>query len=202
MTSEQEVPACVCPGATTFTGQHVRARMHLRMASLTLKARSGLRAIGCSLAQLLALSGLPIVAVSGLQNVRLVPRRALSGPTSPCLLWGVCFKGVLSHGRRSWGRVLRAPAYLRSDTCRTRRILKNGDPISGGDCERLPRLPSTAKGQGRLQCNGPGIEVQLSVSMQWNSKTHVRKVQHRVSVQSGCSDTCWMTSAPRGMPTR
>ena len=28
---------------------------------------------------------------------------------------------------------------------------------SHGDCERLPRLPSTANSQGRLQCNGPGI---------------------------------------------
>ena len=157
MTSEQEVPACVCPGATTFTDQHVRARMYLRMAS----------------------SGSRVWAAT----VRLLPRPALSCPASPCLLWGVCLKGVLSHGHRSWGRVLRAPAYLRSDTCRTRRIFINGDPISGGDCERLPRLPSTAKGQGLLQCNGPGIEVQLSVSKQWNSKTHVRKVQHHVFVQ-------------------
>ena len=35
---------------------------------------------------------------------------------------------------------------------------------SHGDCERLPRLPSTANGRGRLQCNGPGIQVQVSVS--------------------------------------
>ena len=114
---------------------------------------------------------------------------AASGALLPCLSMsalGSLFERsltLLSHGRRSWGRVLRAPAYLRPDTCRTRRIFINGDPISGGDCERLPRLPSTAKGQGRLQCNGPGIEVQLSVSKQWNSKTHVRKVQHHVFVQ-------------------
>ena len=95
---------CVCPGTTTFTDQHVRARMHLRMASLTFKARSGLRAIARSLAQLLALSGLPIVAVSGLQNVRLLPRRALSGPTSPCLLWE--FVSRESETPKAWTSVL------------------------------------------------------------------------------------------------
>ena len=71
------------------------------------------------------------------------------------------------------------------DTCRTRTYLWTWRPnfrstctasleldgwsrglgSSHGDCERLPRLPpTTAKRQGRLQCNGPGIEVQLSVS--------------------------------------
>ena len=70
-----------------------------------------------------------------------------------------------------------------------------------GDCERLPHLPATANSQGRLQCNGPGIQVQASISKR-NSQSQVRNVQYQVFAQSGCSDTRWMTSAPRGMPTR
>ena len=171
-TSEQEVPACGCPGTTTLTDQHVRARTHLRMASLTYMARFGL----------------PIVAVSGLQTCDSCRfGRSLALPLHVCS--GSLFKGsltLLSPGRRSWGRVLRARPYIPPDTCRTRRTSRHRDPISGrrgrapleldgwsrglgsshGDCERLPRLPSTATGQGRLQCNGPGIEVR-------NSKTHV-----------------------------
>ena len=149
--------------------------------------------------------------------------RSLALPLHVCS--GSLFEGSLTllwPGHRSWARFLRGRAYIPPDTCRTRRTSRHRDPIAGrrgtaswelacrshglgsshGDCERLPRLPSTAKGQERLQCNGPGIEVQLSGSKRRNSKTHVRKVQHHVFVQSGCRDTRWMTSAPRGMPTR
>ena len=144
--------------------------MHLRMASLTYMARFGL----------------PIVAVSGLQTCdsrRFRPTLAL--PLHVCS--GSLFEGsltLLSPGRRSWGRVLRARAHLTATLVGPERTTGHGDPVSGrrgrapleldgwrrglgsshGDCERLPRLSSTAKRQGRLQCNGPGIEVQLSVS--------------------------------------
>ena len=100
---------------------------------------------------------------------------------------GSLFEGsltLLSAGHRSWGRVLRAHAYLPTrylsdptclwtwrpnfrSTCTASLELdgwSRGLGSSHGDCERLPRLLPTAKVQGRLQCNRPGIEVQLSVS--------------------------------------
>ena len=136
--------------------------------------------------------------------------RSLALPLHVCS--GSLFEGsltLLSPGRRSCSGVLRArpylptrylsdPTYLSTprpncrSTCTASLELacrSHGLASSHGDCERLPRLPSTAKGQERLQCNGPGIKVQLSVSKRRNSKTHVRKVQHHVFVQSGCSDT-------------
>ena len=178
--SEQEVPAFVCPGTATFTCQHLRARTHLRVADLTLMARSGL----------------PIVAVSGQQTCDSC-RFGRSLVLSPCLLQEKKGLTLLSPGRRFWGTVFSACAYLPPDACRTRRTSGHGDPT--GQLPRRLRAPATSaldregpgalKDQGRLQCNGPGIDVQVSVSKQRNSQSYVRKVQHQLFVQSGCCDT-------------
>ena len=100
---------------------------------------------------------------------------------------GFCLKGVSHSCRLDVGPAVVSCVHVRifpPDTCRTQRASRHRDPISGrrggapleldgwsrglgsshGDCERLPRLPSTATGHGRLHCKGPGIEVQLSVS--------------------------------------
>ena len=130
--------------------------------------------------------GLPIVAVSGLQtcdSCRFGPTLAL--PLHVCS--GSLFEGsltLLSPGRRSWGRVLRARAYLSATLVGPERTTGHGDPVSGRRGRAPLELdgwswgweaptatvsschvcPPTAKSEGRLQCNGPGVEVQLSVS--------------------------------------
>ena len=110
--------------------------------------------------------------------VRFLVFRALNGPASPCLLR----KKKVSHScRLDVGSGEESGLHVRI----FHQVLVGPDvPLdmetllvsSHGNCERPPRLP--------LQCNGPGIDVQVSVS-----KQHVRKVQHHVVVQSGCSDT-------------
>ena len=158
MTSEQEVPACVCPGAI----------MYLRMASLTSKARSSSRVWAAT--------------------VRLLPLRGALWPCLSMSALGVCLKGVSHSCRMDVGPGVESclpPAYLPPDTCPDPTYLWTWRPyfrltrhrrpwnwtVGAAGCDAptatvsgLPRLPSTAKGQGRLQCNGPGIEVQLSVS--------------------------------------
>ena len=117
-------------------------------------------------------------------DVRLLPLRAHS---SPCLLRE--FVSRESHTPVAWTSVLQ---WCLACTCvsphqipvRPERTSGHGDPVSRqrdtasleldgwsrglgsshGDSERLPRLPPTAKVQGRLQCDSPGIEVQLSIS--------------------------------------
>ena len=96
-------------------------------------ARSGLRAIERSLAQILALSGLPMEEFSGLQTCdsHRFRHSALSPiVTPPCLLLE-CFIHE-SHTRRldvgPGETALPARAYLAPDTCQTRRF--SGDPIS------------------------------------------------------------------------
>ena len=159
---------CVCPGTTTFTDQHVRARMHLRMASLTYMARFGL----------------PIVAVSGLQTCDSCRfGRSLALHHHVCS--GSLFEGsltLLSPGRRSWERVLRARAYLPTRYLSDPNVpldietlfpvdvvapleldgWRRGLGSSHGDCDACHVCPQPQ--EGRLQCNGPDIEVQLSVS--------------------------------------
>ena len=200
----------------------------LRMACLTVVPRTDLCSIVSPLAQLLALSGQSDCrhSVAFPKRRRRTCKRATlaaAGGLWPCLCMfapGVEQKRV-SHSFRldvgPGGTDLPARAYLAPDTCQTRTYLwtwrphfwftwysargtRRSEPRAGQLPRRL-RLPSTANSQGRLQCNGPGIQVQVSVSKR-NSQSHVRKVQYQVLAQSGCSDTCWMTSAPAGMPTR
>ena len=185
-TSEQELPACGCPGAATFTCQHVRARMYLRMASLTCMARSGLRATERSLARLLTLSGLLLETFSlACKRVRLLPLRALCAPSLPLYVCSESFQTkksltLLSLGRRSWG-------YMFACTCvsPTRYLSDQNVPL---DMETLCPVDvvqrpwnwtivatgwapptatvsachvchPTAKGQGRLQRSGPPSPV-------------------------------------------
>ena len=146
--------------------------MYFRMASLAFKARPGLRAIERSLAQLLALSGLPIEAFSGLQKCDSCRfgrslaelHRYLSSSAQGAK------KKRVSHScrraRRSWGYSLACTCVSRTrywpdpnvpldmetllvsphdDCARLSRLPSTGD--FHGDCERLP---STSKGQGAL----------------------------------------------------
>ena len=103
-------------------------------------------------------------------NVRLLPLWSCLSMSAP----GVCFKGVSHSCRLDVGPAAVSCVHVRifpPDTCRTQRTTGHGDPVSGrrggapleldgwsrglgsshGDCERLPRLPSTAK--SRNACN-------------------------------------------------
>ena len=160
---------CVCPGTTTFTDQHVKARTHLCMAIMTYMARFGL----------------PIVAVSGLQTCDSCRfGRSLALHHHVCS--GSLFEGsltLLSPGRRSWGRVLRARAYLPTRNLSDPNVPLDMETLfpvdvverpwnwpvgaAGWEAHTATVTPATSCPQpqeGRLQCNGPGIEVQLSVS--------------------------------------
>ena len=139
--------------------------------------------------------------------MRLLPLRALSGPASPCLLREFVLKE--SHTPVAWTSVLLKSLAC---TCVSPHQIPVGPDVPldietqfpvdvverpwnwpvgavGWEAPTATVSACHATGQERLQCNGPGIEVQLSVSKRRNSKTHVRKVQHHVFVQSGCSDT-------------
>ena len=97
--------------------------------------------------------------------------------TSPCLLTERKKQGVSQSCRLDVGpgdTALLARACVPPDACQAQRTSGHGDPLVGrldtaplelddrsrglvtfhGDCERLPRLPSTAKGQERLQRSG------------------------------------------------
>ena len=167
--------------------------MYLRMASLAFKARPGLRAIERSLAQLLALSGLPIEAFSGLQKCDSCRfgrslaelRRYLSSSAQGAK------KKKESHtpvaARRSWG-------YSLACTCvsRTRYLPDPNVPL---DMETLlvsphddcARLPSTWKGQGAL-------------AKIWISAT---KLSREKSAHQELPDCRWMshqTACPKARP--
>ena len=162
-----------CPGAATFTCQHVRARMYLRMASLTYMARSGLRATERSLARLLTLETFSLAC----KRVRLLPLWALSGPALHRYL-SLSARRVFKkkpHTPVAWTSVLGIHVCLHvrishQIPVRPERTSGHGDPVScrrgrapleldgwsrglgssHGDCERLPHLPPDREGSGAL----------------------------------------------------
>ena len=147
------MPACVCPGTDTFTCSS-RERLACTFAwrawhswhALAFAPSSG------SLAQLLALSGLPIETFRR-ANVQLLPLRALSGPElhrhlSLSAHGAEKKKGVSQSCRLDVGPGMQSCAHVRLSNqtlVQPERTSGHGDPPSGSTCGRSQSLVEAAQ---------------------------------------------------------